>query len=228
MARTSLFGSFADLPKEFQEDFLAVWKIEPKHRLELIPHIVQIYQAETTGGARSALEDAATGIPGDKQVLLRALKALYFVYKTWDILLDSPDQFLADLVDLGLLPSDSDPSAKHFLVEFLGQIQKDNERRLGRSFAQSVVPNYIGAEAVVDFRAVIAKPFGLRGLSDIEKYEPACIALVPVVLMKIKRDVGDPVVLQFEEKDLEAMTKILRAAQKDLAAGRVSLPRGDR
>jgi hypothetical protein len=227
--RTSIFNKYADLPKEFREDLETLWSLPRKDRDALIPHVSAIYRTSTVGEKKVAMDKAVTGIGGNAAHLLRALKFLLYVHGEWNPVLDTPEGFIKDLAELRLIPSAKAKEAKEFFVDFLGEVQKDNQRRLEKMHASSVLASYVGCTTLVDFRAVIDKPYG-TGLDDnLKNYNPTCVSFVPVILVKIRTDSGNPDCLAFQcqEDVLGSFIEELQAALKDLRAARKSLPGGE-
>jgi hypothetical protein len=220
--RTSIFNKFADLPKEFLEDFDILWKLPKEQRNSLIPNVSRIYKAETAGQTKLQRDKAVTEIGGDPTNLLKVLKLLNYIYREWNPIYDTPENFLKDLAELKLIPPDRAEDAKEFLLDFLSEIQRDNVRRLEKMYAISIIPVFEGVTAVVDFRAVVKQPFG-TGLEDkIEDYKPKCLSFVPVIIIKISRDSGLPQTFEFqcEEAGIEMLIEFLQAALKDLKAAK--------
>ena len=220
--RTSIFNNFADLPKEFREDFHRLWQMPKQVRLKLISHVASVAKARTSSERKLATDAATQGTKQSPADLLRVLKLLLYVYEAWNPIHDTSESFQRDLIDLGLVPEGKTGEAKLFLADFLAQVGKDNAYRLEKMFAASLLPCYRSCNTLVDMRAVIQNPFG-AGLEDkLEEYEPLCVGFVPVVVVKISRDMGDPVSLEFqcEEDALKDMIETLQASLKDLKAAK--------
>jgi hypothetical protein len=230
--RTAIFNQFTDLPKEFRDDFrLLREETTEEQRTALLSHIPGIYKTSTVGEEKITIDEAVSRIAelgGDAASVLRVIKVLLFVYRQWNPVADKASDFLKDLKELGLLPED-DKSTSDFLSEFLEIVQQDNRRRLEKFHASSLLPSYTGCATLVDLRAVIKKPFG-TGLNDqIADYEPECLSFVPVILVKVRRDSGDPKSFDFqcEEFELRRMIDVLEGALKDLEAAKAALGSGE-
>ena len=226
--RTSIFNNFADLPKEFREDVQRLWQMPKQVRLKLISHAANVAKARTSNDRKLATDEATQGTKQSPADLLKVLKLLLYVYEAWNPIRDSPESFQKDLADLGLIPVKKKAECKLFLDNFLAQVAKDNTYRLEKMFAVSLLPSYQSCATLVDMRTVIRNPFG-AGLKDkLAEYEPQCVGFVPVVLVKINRDSGDPPSFSFqcEEDALERMIEILQATLKDLQAAKGSLQEG--
>ena len=184
----------------------------------------QLSKAETTGEGKVITDKAVSEVAGQSAVLLRSLKLLQHISDEWNPSADTPENFLRDLTELGLAPS---TKARKFLLDLLTEVERDNLRRLEKDYANALLPSYIGTYTVVDFRAVVQRPFG-SGLQDkIEEYEPGILSFVPVVVVRIRRDSGDPMTFEFqcEERPLRRLPDALEAALKDLEAAKLSFPR---
>lgn len=222
--RTQLFNNYADLPKEFREDLQALWSLSAQQRKALVPHVGTLAKVEIVGRFQAALDSAVSEIGGDSPSLLRALKVVLFIFKSWNPVNDTAEGFLRDLGELGLIPEEHRDEVTAFLLDFLAVVEADNTRRLEKMHAASLLPNFRGVEAVVDFRAVISKPFG-SGLEDkLDQYEPRCVSAVPIIILKFQSNesLGKPFIVQCEEQDLRIMLDSLNAALKDLEASRRS------
>jgi len=224
--RTAIFNKFASLSEDFRKDFDLLWEVPEEQREKLLPWVPQIYRTEVVGKEKMLLDKAVTETGGDASKLLRVLGLLLFIHGQWDPVKDRAEAFMRDLGDLGLLPENRQEEANKFLLEFLAAVEQDNQRRLEKMHAVSVLPNYLGASTLVDFRAVIAKPFGTGLADEIDEYQPTCISFVPVVLVQLRSsdDSNGEFVFQCEEDDLEMLIDQLESAKKDLAAAKRSLP----
>jgi hypothetical protein len=60
----------------------------------------------------------------------------------------------------------------------------------------------------------------------VEDYKPECIGFVPVMIIKIRRDDGEPKTFEFQcdEDSLKSMINTLQSAIKDLEAAKLSGP----
>jgi hypothetical protein len=225
--RTEIFNTFVNLSKETQEEFQILWKLSQDQRLALIPRVVEAYKAVTIGLQKEITEKAVTEIGGNTADLLRAMDTLLFIYQRWSPLLDERDPFLKDLSDLGLLPPDDLENATTFMIEFLKEVEKDNERRLKKIYAGSIIPTYTGCSTVVDYRVIVRNPYASRNPDEkIENYNPECIGFVPVVVIKIKRDSIDNTDFDFQagEDELKILIDSLKAGLKELEAAKVCWP----
>lgn len=224
--RTAIFNKFTDLSEDFQKDFDLLWEVPLDQKQKLLPWVPRIYRTEIVGKQKLLLDRAVTEAGGEASKLLRVLRLLLYIHGQWDPVKDTAESFVRDLKDLALMPSDKQEEANTFLLEFLAAVEQDNQRRLEKMHAASILPNFVGGSTVVDFRAVIARPFGV-GLDDkIDDYDPTCISFIPVVLIKLRS--SDPrdgeFTFQCEQDDLQVFMDVLRAAQKELEAAKRSLP----
>ena len=228
--RTSIFTSFPDLPKDFKEDFERLWALPEEQRSALIQYVTELARAETIGDTKRITDRASNEIGGDIPDVLRSLKLLRFISRQWNPVNDTPENFLRDLSELALVPSDRLDEAKRFLLDFLSELQKDNYRRLQKIYANGILPSLAGIEALIDFRAIIERPFGAGVDDKLEDYEPRCVGFVPVVIIGLTRDSGDPSTFQFqcEPEDLRILLNRLEATLKELESAKSSLPGGIR
>ena len=217
--RTSVFRDFADLAEEFTRDLEALWSLTLEQQRQLIPQVIQAHEVQTSFEVNRIVEDVVSRAGGEPSRVLRAFKVLQFFYEQWNPTQDSADAFIADLKDLSLIPADTEEQAVEFLVEFMSAVQSDTNRRMERMYASSVLPNFASLTAVVDLRPYFAAPYGSQD-PDIDSYQPVCLGLTPVVVVKIKRDSGSPLEFAFqtERRGLRMLIDTLRAAEKDVEA----------
>jgi len=227
--RTSIFNSFADLKKEFHEDFDVLWRLTPESRSFLLPAMSRLAKCRTTGDKKAQIDRVVSEAGGNAGEVLSAVKILRYIYQEWNPIRDTSESFALDLADLGLMPEEKNHEAREFLEKFLSWIQSENDSRIGKMFASSLLPSYIGCETLVDFRSVIRNPYGSELDETIEDYSPTCIGFVPVVIVQMRRDAGDPEQFEFqcEEDALQRLVYSLQAALKDLKSARSSLPGGE-
>jgi len=181
-------------------------------------------QADTRGQAKDAVERAVSDVAADEATILKVLNVLTYIASEWNPVNDTPQSLLDDMRKLSLLPEQKKEEAERFMLDFLSALQKDSLRRLKEMFANSVAPNYRSATAVVDFRPVIDRPFGV-GLDDkLEDYRPRCVAWVPIALVQFRYTDGESrsVTFQCGERDLRRIIDILEAALRDMRAARES------
>lgn len=226
--RTSIFNKFADLEKEFSEDIKILWNLPEEQRVALIPKVDLLFKSRTSGDMKKIMDQAVSEIDGKTVELLRCLKLLHFIFREWNPISDTPDDFIKDLNELNLLPDKGIENAEGFLLDFFLQVQRDNDRRLQKLYANSILPSYIGCTTLVDFRAIIRNPYG-SGLDDeVPSYKPSCAGFTPVIIAQIRTNSGNSSDLKFqlEEEDVQHLIDILTAALKDLDSAKKSLPGG--
>lgn len=226
--RTSIFSNFTDLSKEFRDDFDVLWQLPAEARKGLIPQIPKVVKTRTTGEQKSATNAAVEESGANPADVFRAIRILLYIYSEWNPLHDTPQTFLTDLGELQLVPQEKAEEAKSFLLDFLAEVEKDNDYRLEKSFAESLLPTFKQCATVIDLRAVIRNPYGSAFENKIQEYEPTCIGFAPVVVVRLSRDTSDAksFLFQCEEDALQNLIDSLSAALKDLKAAKRSLPGG--
>lgn len=226
--RTSIFNKFADLPQEFRDDFATLWDLPEQQRTRLTAYVSELFKAGTTGQCKKITDRAVSEIGGPAPPILRLLKLLQFISQEWNPMNDTPEDFLRDLGELALVPSEKAAEGHRFLLDFLSVVQADNQRRLQKIYASSLLPSLVGVSCLVDFRAIMERPFG-SGLEDaIEQYQPRCLGFAPVIIVSVKCDSGHPNNFKFqcEPQELRIMMDQLQAALKDFESAKLSLPGG--
>ncbi len=216
---------YAGLPDRFKEDLQFLWEVPDHQRKAILPHIAEIYKAETSADREIVLDRVMKEVGGNVEDNLRIINLLLFIYSSWNPVQDTPSNFVKDLDDLHLLPVKERDEAMAFLLEFFSIIEADNTRRLKKMFAGSVLPSFIGVETSVDFRSVIKQPYGSTLDKRIENYNPECLDFIPIVLIQIERDTLSPKIFEFqcEEEDLDMLIMSLQATKKDLEASKKAL-----
>ena len=226
--RTDIFNKFVKLSDDFIKDFDLLWEAPPDQQQKLLLWVPQIYRAEVVAQKNMLFDRAVSDIGGDAKRTLKVLRLLLFIYGQWHPVNDNAEIFIRDMSELGLIPAKNKDQAERFLLEFLHQVQQDNQRRLEKMHAASILPNYLGSSTLIDFRAVISNPFGVGLENKIADYDPTCISFVPVVIVQIRSSDNDPgeFVFQCEEEELDMIINQLNAAKKELNAAKRALPGG--
>lgn len=186
--RTLIFKKYANLPKDFLEDFKVIWDLSSKQRKEIIPGISQIYKTNTNAEADEIKTKLVESVDGDPKTLLKAIKALLFLYRSWNPLHDTAEGFLDDLDTLSLIPSKNKEAATSFVLEFFSAVSQDNLERIQKSAAMTAIPTFSGLSGVVDFRPFFDKQFGSDITYKIKDYNPSCIGWTPVILLDFERN----------------------------------------
>ena len=119
--RTRILKNFADLPKEFQEDFDSLWQLPEEQRFALIPRVFELSKAATSKESEELIGEIASEIGEDTPTLLRVVKLLNYISGLWNPLWDKPEAFLKDIAELKLIPPEKAEEAKKFLLAFLSK-----------------------------------------------------------------------------------------------------------
>lgn len=222
--RTSIFTGYASLPDRFKEDLMFLWDFPDYQRRAFLPYIADIYKTETPADRQIAVEKALKEIGGNAEENLKTINLLLYIYSSWNPIQDTPSNFVKDLEELHLLPDENRDETLAFLLEFFSIIEADNTRRLKKIFAGSVIPSFIGIETIVDFRSIIKQPYDSIIGRDIEDYNPECVDFIPVILIRIERDVSPKrFEFQCEENELDTLIESLQAVKKDLEVSKNKL-----
>lgn len=226
--RTSIFNNFANLDDTLSEDFKILWGLKEEARAQLITKIPQVYKAKTNGELHDAMDKVVSEIEENATDLLRTVKLLYYIYREWSPIKDTPEGFIKDLAELQFIPKDQVENAEKFLFEYLSLIQDENNIRLRKMYSSSVVPTYQGISTVIDFRAVISTPYRSIDINQsLEDYAPRCVGFAPVVITKIKygkNNNNKEIVFQATAEEIQAIIDELSAALKDLNASKNIIP----
>ncbi len=223
--RTSIFTKYAKLKNEFKEDIQFLWNLPNEQRKAIIPFIKELYKAETEVEWETAVERALSEIEGSSEENLRMINILIYIYREWNPISDTPSNFLKDLEELHLIPEEKKEDVKSYLLEFFSIVETDNLRRLQKIYAGALLPSFKAIQSIVDFRPIFKNPYGSNLDYNIENYHPNFIDFIPIILVKIERDNSFPQMFEFqvEEKHLDEIINILKAAKKDLETSKLAL-----
>jgi hypothetical protein len=215
---------YASLPDRFKEDLTFLWDFPDNQRRAFLPYIANIYKTETPADRQIAIEKALKEIGGNADENLTIINLLLYIYSSWDPMRDIPSNFIRDLEDLHLLPVEKRDETLAFLLEFFSIIEADNTRRLKKIFAGTLLPSYVGIETIVDFRPIIKQPYDSIIDRKIEDYNPECVDFIPIILIKLERDLS-PKTFEFqcEEHEIDILIESLQAVKKDLEVSKNTL-----
>lgn len=211
-----LFRDAAAVKKEFHEHLMIVWDLSPSIQGKLLRHLPGIVQARIERETAILQQAAVKSVGGDAEKVLKAISLMRFFAAQWDPFRDSAAEVLEDIKNLGLLPKDSKKkeSANKFLQKYFAFLEEDAQRRRKKVFAGSTLPSLQGFDAVIDHRVVVESDFDWQK-DDPAKYKPSCSTTVPVIIVRIKRDEGDPLIFQCEPEDLEMLVRQFQATLKE-------------
>jgi len=214
--QSRLFQDGASLSKDFHEHISFLWDLPRSKQAKLQKHLPKIVQASIEREFMILQQEAVNDIGGDATKVLKAISVLRFFASQWDPFRDSADEVFKDIERLDLLPEDSNKkeAAKNFLTKYLSFLEKDSKRRRKLSFAVRALPTLIGISAVIDYRVVVDSDFDWQKDSP-DKYLPSCQTMVPVIIVRIKRDEGDSLIFQCEPEDLEMLMRQFQATLKE-------------
>jgi len=217
--RTRVFRRYAEFSQDLMDDLAVLWKLPSPQKKALLPHLLKIVRTHTSHEADELRAKAVDAVGGHAADILRALKVLEFFYVEWDPTFDTADAFRRDIDELKLVP-EKDKDNRRFVIEYAREIEKENKRRIQRAAANRQLPSFKAVSATIDMRAVIDQPFKLGG--DISEYMPTCGAVVPVVVISVLRDSGDPTdfIFQCEADNLRLLIDYLTSALADLDAAK--------
>lgn len=223
---TSIFTLFADLSKEFPNDFALLWNLTKEQRNLLLKYLSEISKVEVSDKAEELMAKAVLEVGGNSPDVLRALKSLLFISNEWNPIKDKGEDFIKDFAALKLIPIEKEKEALEFLTILFDEIQRDNQRRLNKRYANSLIPSFTGITSLIDFRTVFEQPYQYG--DDLDKYSPKCLGFIPVVLICLQRSGEENKLFEFqcEPEDLDLIISRLQAIAKDLHSARVSLSGG--
>jgi hypothetical protein len=220
--RSQLFHSMAGLSKEFFEHLHILWGLPKNQSNVLIKNMPEIIRAKTERELRLARQKAIEEIGGSEDDILKVINVLHFIASNWDPIRDQPDSLVQDFDDLHLLPTDADvrENAVSFLHDYFKFLESDNARKLDLVHKNLLLPSLVRVDTVVDCRAIVESDFDWA-YDDPKEYQPKINRTIPVALLKIALDQGDPVIFQCDKNDLDMIVRKLEALKKEIDAVRL-------
>lgn len=214
--KSRLFRDAASLKKEFHEHLSVVWDMSPAKQAKLLKHLPKILQTTVSSERAFFEQDAVKSIGGDATKALQAIKVLRFFAQEWNPFRDSLDDVFKDIKELSLIPKDRTKrdAAEEFLRKYLKFLEEDSGRRMKTSFAASMLPNLRNVTSVIDYRVVVESRFDWQK-DNPDKYQVSCSTMVPVIIVRISRDEGDPLIFQCEPDELEMLVRSLKSTLKE-------------
>ncbi len=219
--RSRLFRDAASLKKEFYEHLSNLWDLSPTRQASLLKHLPKIVQASVARERMVLEQNAVKAVGGDTTKALQAINLLKFFAAQWDPFRDSLDDVLRDVENLGLFPEDQTKrsAAEEFLGKYFKFLGEDSARQKKMAFAVSTLPCLRGASAVIDYRVVVDSDFDWQK-DDPSKYQPSCSTTVPIIIVRIRRDEGDPLIFQCEPEEMQMLIRQFQATLKELEKSR--------
>lgn len=217
--RSDIFADYRGLKAEFFQDVTTLAELTPRQKSALLSGIPSVFDADTDMERRIAQDALVASMGGDKTKALRAIAVVVYLYAKWDPAHDTTQGVLADLEDIGALTTGAKAREhKSFMKQLLSLIDRRSSIRRREQYEGAAIPDLIGVEAVVDFRAVLTSPYSWS-TQTAKEYKPVVESMVPVVVMKLSMS-GDKhsVVLQVDEKTLGRLQERLTASVKEVAA----------
>ena len=132
---------------------------------------------------------------------------------------DEPADIADDLIELGHLPKTEREKVIQLLVGLKSVIQQDLALELRKTaVVGKCFPKFLAAETAVTFHAVFEKE--MKFGEEVDKYEPNCIGVVPVVSVRISTDEKDtaPIAFEFDVSRLQQFQDTLAGALQELEA----------
>lgn len=226
--RTELFNRFTGLEERFTKDLMEFWKLSAEDRKKLLPESLALAWCETTAEAKCVRGRLVESMAAPADKALRAADVLAYIATAWSPMTDTADDCIEDMRALQLIPPAKEKEGTEFFREFFHAVERENMQRLQHLFAYSVLPSFSSALTLTDVRAVFEKVFGVGVADVLAEYQPRRVSWVPVIIVKIKTDAGEPPSCQFQctEKQLARLIDILRAGQRDLESVRSEMEEG--
>ena len=211
-----LFREAATLKKEFFDHLSNVWNLPPPKYTILLQHLPRIIQAVTSQERQVQVQEAVEALDGDAQKAIQAINVLQYFAAQWNPFHDSVEGVLKDVHKLDLFPKElvKKKSAEDFFKKYFEFLEKDSARRRKLEFASRALPCLKAVSCVIDYRVVVESVFDWQKDNPV-KYKPSCVATVPVFIVCIKRDEGDPIIFQCEPEDMEMLIREFQATLKE-------------
>lgn len=172
--------------------------------------------ASTEIERRLAQDALVKRMGGDKTQALKAIAVTLYLYVQWDSCYDTVAGVLADLRDIGAIKGPGEHA--DFMKAVLEEIDKRSSERRRKRAESAAVPDLVGIETAVDFRAVLRQPFSWS-TQQAKNYRPDVEGLVPVLVMELSLSgENHPIVLQCDMETLQRLQEQLAAVQKEVDA----------
>ncbi len=214
--QSRLFRNAATLKEKFYEHLSVVWDLSPTKQTKLLKHLPKIVQSSTMQEREILEQDAVKAVGGDARKASQAINVLEYLAAQWNPFSDSVNDVLKDVQKLDLFPEDATKkdAAENFLRKYFKFLEEDSGRRKKQGFAGGTLPSLRGVDAIIDYRVVVDSDFDWQK-DNPTKYQPSCSTTVPVIIVRITRDEGDPLIFQCEPEELEMLVRQFQATLKE-------------
>ncbi|MDP8205346.1 MAG: hypothetical protein P9L92_01680 [Candidatus Electryonea clarkiae] len=216
--RSALYHKAATLDEKFKEHLDLVWTLGKKNQQNILSELPSYLLSITDSEEAEAREQIIASLDGDPQDVIKAFHVLEALAKLWNPRNDTVDATLEDIQILHVLPEDEQikNEAIAFLKEFYTILENDSDRRLRKSASAEILPYLVSCTTSIDFRLVLKDKFNWR-TDSIEEYEPDIVGQIPIILVRIKLDEGEPKVFQCEAEELAMLIRKFQATLKELS-----------
>jgi len=214
--QSKLFRNAATLEEKFYEHLSALWDLSPTKQTKLLKHLPKIVQSSTAQERQILEQDAVKALGGDATKASQTIRVLEFFAAQWNPFRDSVNDVLKDVQKLGLFPDDATKrnAAENFLRKYFKFLEEDSGRRKKKVFAGGTLPSLRSVDAIIDYRVVVDSNFDWQK-DNPAKYQPSCSTTVPVIIVRITRDEGDPLIFQCEPEEIEMLIRQFQATLKE-------------
>jgi hypothetical protein len=133
-----------------------------------------------------------------------------------DVGSDTPDAWVADLIDLGMISTEQAPAVSTlFKAVFDARVSGLFEMEQRRNREIGVLPYLKSVGTTVELRGVFDRSFRLG--DDLGSYAPQLLSVTPIVSVSIGLDSGTPEGINFQASpdDLQFLIEVLKAAQHE-------------
>lgn len=220
----SVFDPKRETNKEFSGDMVFVTSLPEQAVLSLIKHTAAFGLAHTTVERRKVAELAADDSSLPLKDADRCLRMMYFIARNMlpgeDAEKDEPEDLAADLVKLGVIPSDKAQFTQQWLARVRDfALSALNIAQRKSSSADSALPTLASIDVVVDFRGVFDHEFNALK-EPAATYSPKCIGVEPVAVfrLQLKDAPYDSICFQTDRRSLKLLQDYLLSAEKEINA----------
>ncbi len=214
--RSDIFAKFRGLNESFFEDIANLAKVSRTQRNALLQGIQPVLAAATEMERRLAQDALVTRMGGDKKLALKAIAIILYLYIQWESSYDTAKGVFSDLRDIGAVKGTGEHA--EFMKAVLEMIDRQSPERRRKRTESAAIPDLLGIETMIDFRAVLKHPFSWS-TQQAKTYKPEVEGLVAVLVMKLSLSgKSHSVVLQCDMDTLCRLREQLAAAEKEVAA----------
>ncbi len=219
--KTKLFSVFdASESEEFGKHLKVLVSLPPDVLKRFADDTARVWLAPSKRETRAVIEEVAKAVELPFSILKTAFNVSEYFLKQFlgpeKAVKDTPQAIVEDLKELDLVSSDE----SEMLVELLKKLKelvdaKLDFENLKEEAWQSSMPCFSDIDTAINYRPVFSD--FLHVDSELEKYEPKCLGIVPVANIALSFDSGpvEQISFQTDKRGLRILIDNMRAIEKE-------------